>query len=85
VFKHLVDYVGSEEAAILNAAMSAFSLFYVLGFTVGAFIAGAPSQEVVQQQQVAAAAVAGAMLLYALIYRWLLQRGYVRSKACSRV
>ena len=79
VFKHLVDHVGSEEPAVLNATMSVFSLFYVLGFTVGAFIAGAPSQEVVWQQQVATAAVAGGMLLYTMVYHWMLSRGFITS------
>ena len=77
VFKHLVDQEGSEEPAVLNATMSVFSLFYVLGFIVGAFIAGAPSHEVVWQQQLATAGVAGGMLLYTLVYHWMLSRGFI--------
>jgi hypothetical protein len=75
VFKHLVDQVGSEESpGVLIATMSAFSLFYVAGFTVGAFVAGAPQQDVVLQQQLAQVALSGGMLLYFLVYGVLLRR-----------
>jgi hypothetical protein len=75
VFKHLVDQVGSEESpGVLIATMSAFSLFYVAGFTVGAFAAGAPRQDVVPQQQLAQIAMSGGMLLYVCVYGLLLRR-----------
>ena len=77
-FKHVLDYVGSDESALLTATMSLFSLFYVLGFTVGALIAGAPSPVVVVQQQLAAAAVAGANLLYSILLYMLIKKGHVQ-------
>ena len=85
VFKRVVDYVaGAEDPAVLNASMSAFSLFYVLGFTLGALIAGVPDQGNVLQQQLAAAAVAGVMVLYTEVYQLLLYKGYITCKPHSR-
>ena len=81
IFKHLVDYVGSEEPVALNACMIAFSLFYILGFTVGALIAGAPSHGLVLEQQLATAAVAAAMLVYAVAYQWKVHKS--GASACS--
>jgi hypothetical protein len=85
VLKHLVDHVGSEEPAALNACMSAFSLFYVLGFTVGSLIAGVPSHQLVLDQQLATAAVAAAMLVYMAAYQGKLHRAWGRViAACGK-
>jgi hypothetical protein len=78
VFKHLVDHVGSEEPVALNACMSAFSLFYVLGFTVGSLIAGVPSHQLVLEQQLATVAVAAAMLVYMAAYQGKLHKAWGR-------
>ena len=73
-FKHLVDHVGSEEPAALNACMITFSLFYILGFTVGSLITGAPNHGLVLEQQLATATVAAAMLDMG----WLTSGRYIR-------
>jgi MFS family permease len=81
VFKRVVDHVsGAENPAVLNASMSAFSLFYVLGFTLGALIAGVPNHGVVLEQQLTAAVLAGVMVVYSGVYHLLLHKGYIPSK-----
>jgi hypothetical protein len=81
-FKHLAEQVGPEESpGVLIAIMSAFSLFYVAGFTVGAFVAGAPQPDVVLQQ-LTLLAMSGGMLLYVSVYRLsvLLRRKCIASR-----
>jgi MFS family permease len=81
VYAHLVEYVGCEEdISVLNAVMSALSLFTVLGCTVGPFIAAAPSHGSPQQQVLTVAAVSAAMLVYTTSYHWLLHKGVVPSQ-----
>jgi hypothetical protein len=76
-FKHVLDYIASDQPVLMTAAMCLFSLFYVLGFTVGALISGAPSPVLVYQQQLAAAAIAAVNLLYITVVHMLIKTGIV--------
>lgn len=83
-YNHLAEHVGADQDPVTtNATMCAFSLFYVSGFTAGAYVAGMLSFESVNQQRITSACVGLGLVLYILLQAWLLRRGSIKPNSVN--